>query len=126
MKRNLDLIVKILETVESTDDNYGWNLQVEDYDFPTVAYHAELLTEAGFLLATIVKDDAERVQAVWPRRLTWDGCEFLDLARNNKIWQKSKKLLGEKAISISVAILTELMKSLAKDILGLPGPQYPQ
>jgi hypothetical protein len=126
MKRDLELIRSILETVEATDFTPGQNIDVKSYDFKTVAFHVELLKEAGYVVATIGKTDSGEYTHVWPRRLTWEGYEFLDLSRSETVWQKSKKILKDKSISVSVAVLTELLKAIAKEAVGLSGVHLPQ
>ena len=126
MKRDLELIRTILETIEATEFMPGQNLEIEGYDFRTVAFHTELLKEAGYVIATIGKASSGQYINVWPGRLTWEGYEFLDLSRSDTVWQKSKKILKEKSISVPVAILTELLKSITKEALGLSGTHIPQ
>jgi len=126
MKRDMELIRNILVTIEATNFTPGQSIDIEGYDFKTVAFHVELLKEAGYVVATVGTTDIGEYTHVWPRRLTWEGYEFLDLSRSESVWQKSKTILKDKSISVSVAVLAELLKELAKEALGLSGVQLPQ
>lgn len=119
MKRDIDLIRKILEAVETLPHSFGKNLEIEGYDLQAVAFHMELLEEAGYLIGNIDKASNGEYANAWPTRLTWEGYEFLELARNDTTWDKSKKFLKDKSLSVPVTILTELLKSFVKEALGL-------
>ncbi|TCP18094.1 uncharacterized protein DUF2513 [Nicoletella semolina] len=51
MKRNWDLIRKILLKLEDKADNTSWleSSDIKGYDYCTVAYHYGLLTEAQLI-----------------------------------------------------------------------------
>ena len=120
MKRDLDLIRAILKKVESLPmPAERANLEIEGYDFPTIAFHMELLIEAGYLHANVVQSGSGQYVAAWPFRLTWEGCEFLELSQNEKAWTKTKSLAKDKAISMSFAIFTEVLKFCVKEALGM-------
>ena len=126
MKRDLELIRKILIAIEENPKpQFQGELSVEGYDDETLMFHVSLLEESGFIDAVISKDGTGEIVNVFPNHLTWAGYEFLELARNNSVWEKSKKVLKEKSISVSVAILSELLKYLVKDTLGLGAAHSP-
>jgi len=52
-------------------------------------------------------------------KLTWAGHEFLDAARSEPVWSKTKALAKEKGVSLSVGLLTGLLKHVASQALGL-------
>ena len=49
-------------------------------------------------------------------RLTWEGCEFLDTVRSPEVWRRSKEAAG-KVGSVSISVLAELAKGIAKSML---------
>jgi hypothetical protein len=119
MKRDLDLIRKILLKVESSDDSPLSVLNLDGYEEQTILFHVALLVEAEYMKANISQALSGIYRISTPIRLTWEGYEFLDLLRSEGTWAKAKSIIKEKSISISIAILTELLKSIAKDALGL-------
>lgn len=118
MKRELDLIRKILQAVEADQYEPTSDFTVDGYDSNTVAFHLELLQQAGYLNIK-TEGSLGYAPSLTPQSLTWEGYEFLALARNESAWQKSKSFLKEKSITVSVPILTEVLKSIIKDTLGL-------
>lgn len=123
MKRNEDLLREILFLVEKHpfDDGDDWiniwtdihehkNKQASSrYTNKEISYHVMLLHEAGFIKAVEINKD------VWmPIRLTWDGHEFLEAARDTKRWNQVKdsmKSVGGFVFEIGKPLLIELIKT---------------
>ena len=80
MKRDLNLILRILRHVE-TDGQPGKVLQPPDFqgiDQATVRYHVRLCSDAGFLkLRQTQMGELDDI-----RELTWAGHEYLDASRD--------------------------------------------
>jgi DNA-binding transcriptional ArsR family regulator len=129
MKRDLDLVRKILISIEQKPNLEPEEITIDGYEFQIVAFHLLILKEAGLVDAVMSEDASGELVGAFAIRLTWDGFEFLELARNDTVWQKSKKFLKDKTVSVSVAILTEILKAIVRDTLGLGGiqslPQQP-
>ncbi|MGH7137033.1 MAG: DUF2513 domain-containing protein [Pirellulales bacterium] len=51
--------------------------------------------------------------------LTWSGHEFLDAARDEGRWTEAKRLTKEKAGSITMAALTQILTRLMTQALGM-------
>jgi hypothetical protein len=112
MKRNMDLARQILLEVERQPyTGMPIDLKIEDQDPADVEYHVLLLAEAGLL------DQAKRQtlnSRTRPTRLTWEGHEFLDAARDPGIWDKftaAVRPIGGVTFPIAVSVLTELTKA---------------
>jgi hypothetical protein len=118
MKRDMDLVRKILLAVEDDAHNEEMELFVIDgYDDETVTEHVRLLAGAGFVEAMNLgtMDGAE-----WrPTRLTWSGHDFLEAARNDSIWFKAKSKILEQGIGLSIEVLKAMLLSVAKEKLGM-------
>ena len=55
------------------------------------------------------------------KRLTWNGHEFLDSIRDNKIWEKTKEHFSQKGIEMSFELVkSAAIKIASAVILGLP------
>lgn len=118
MKRNIDLVRKILLEIEKKEKPEGWlNIEFSDFSDAEISYHVKILTEAGFIESRnhTTKDGFNWV----PVNLTWEGHEFLDASRNENIWQKTKKIIGENAGSTSFAILKELLIKVGMAQFGI-------
>lgn len=46
------------------------------------------------------------------------GHDFLDAARNEKIWKKAMKTVGEKGGTVTLGVLTQLLSTLVKHEFG--------
>ncbi len=118
MKRDVDLIRQILLIIEEADDGATkWvDLEIPDRDKVDVAYHVMLLSQAGLIVAINLssKDGVD-----WrPRRLTWEGHEFLDAARDEAIWQQAKAKIESVTGSAGLGTLHSLLIRLGGQALG--------
>jgi hypothetical protein len=114
MKRDLDLIRKLLLKIEEKPDAQNVmpaaSLAFPNYSKEQVNYHLLLLYEAGYIdgVTRPVRDTL----TVEPRRLTWNGHEFLDAARDEKKWNEGKKIM-EKIGNFSFEVATKVLADLA-------------
>ena len=94
MKRDMDLCRDILRQIEAhSDPNRPVELEAVGRTSQDIAYQVYLLDQACLIEATDASDGDE-INFI-PLRLTWQGHEFLDAARDDIIWRKAKdKVLG--------------------------------
>lgn len=104
MQRDFHLLRDIVLCVAKGDDplHYvrGWNREEIDW-------HCRLLNEAGLLAGEVVRP-LNGVQEFCTAGLTWDGLEFVDLARDQELWWSvSAKLdaAGGSAFSVLLDLL---------------------
>jgi DNA-binding transcriptional ArsR family regulator len=113
MKRDMDLARAILLKIEEQPFTGAWvEITIDGYSPDEITYHVMLLAEAGLIDA----DDVSSIANVeWmPKRLTWEGHEFLDAARDNNRWNKAKNTMekfGGFVFEIGKQVLLELIKS---------------
>ena len=120
MKRDFDLIRKILNEVESSDHGYyvGYP-EIKGYSVEQIRYHIHLLGESG--LADVVDvsfSDGNSPQAEL-RNLTWQGHDFLDSIKDESLWEKAKKTVLGSASGIAIDVLMAWAKNEAMKKLGL-------
>lgn len=113
MKRDMDLIRLVLMELEDGKAPE----EMSKFSEEQVTYHRYLAKEAGLIEAAVAKDGQGRVADVHPISLTWDGHEFLDLARSSSVWSKAKNKLLEIGGSWSVDLLKEALTTAAKGML---------
>lgn len=120
MKRDVDLIRQIILQAEQANEkiNVGAKFKVKGYDDILVAKHIELLVEAGLLKARLTRTDTDGVVEAYVERLTWDGHEFLDAARNESVWNKAKVIIKEKVGTVSFEVLKTLLIKISKSLLN--------
>lgn len=118
MKRDMDLARQIMLELEKTP--YSGDLlsiDIDGRDENEVSYHVMLLAEAGLVEA---KDLSDYDVVEWAAtRLTWQGHEFLDAAKNETIWQKTKKLVQEKGGALTFDVAKAVLAQVALKQVGL-------
>lgn len=122
MKRDMELIRKILFKIEDTVDNVAkYNLEIEGYSMDQVAYHCSILYEGGYIYAYEAQYGGNVIYSFGVGRLTWEGHDFLDKIREDTIWKKTKETISYKGLpfafdivkSISAEIITGVVKGFA-------------
>lgn len=121
----MELIRKILFTIESQYVDVAiYNLKVEGVDVKTVAYHCNLLHQAG-LLKTFKGNYADgELYSFCVGALTWEGHEYLDKIRSDTVWNKTKTVIKDKGLplvietvkEISTAIITSMVQGAIKGL----------
>lgn len=124
MKRDMELIRKILFKIEDTVDNVGkTNLQIEGYTKDQVAYHCSILYEGGYIHACKIQYVSNEIYSFSVGRLTWEGHEFLDKIREDTIWIKTKDTIAKKGLpfvfDIVKSVSTEIIIGVVKGFVGL-------
>ena len=113
MKRDMDLARQIMLELEG--EKYDGSPQIyelpaiEDYSESEIEYHVVLLQDAGLLLAREPFDGSPLI----PYKLTWQGHEFIEAAKNETVWQRAKKHIQEKGGAASFSVLNTVLGQLA-------------
>jgi len=104
MKRDIELIRKILREVEKKQEPKGWiNPEVDGYSEVEVSYHIKLLAEAGYLEA---EDLSTKNSFEWVAKgLTPEGHHFLEGMENATLWSKMKKHFGSGIKTVSLELI---------------------
>jgi len=106
MKRDMELIRLILLDVEG-----GSEVDLSPYSEEQFRYHQKLLYDRGFI-------DGIDVSSIlgWEiieTRLTWEGHDFLDDARNENVWREAMSQLGKAAGTASLDVIKAVLVSVA-------------
>ena len=115
MKLDKELVREILLQVEAGTDPMGMiDLTIPDHEREEIAYHVQILDEAGFLeainLTTMGGYD-------WrPKRLTYDGHEFLDTIRDPEAWRFTKETAKNAGVA-GIKALFDIGKGYARQKL---------
>jgi len=114
MKRDMDLIRKILLKIES--DEHGFanpEIKIDDYNQEEIGYNAILIGEAGLAVVSNVTHMGSPSPEGRIVRLTWAGHEFLDASRENHTWDEAKNVIdriGGATMQIWIAVLTSIIQ----------------
>lgn len=106
MKRDWDLVRKILLAVEALGDtqSYVEHDAIQGTDPETLSYHIYILIEAG-LLKGVCNQGLDGPLRCAASSMTWAGHEFLDQVRSSGMWNKVKTIAREKALTLSFDVI---------------------
>jgi Hypothetical protein (DUF2513) len=117
MKRDMELIRALMLMIESRDDDTDF--EIAGYDESQIDYHLEILIEVGLVIGEMRNYTGSSCPMPMIERLSWEGHEFLDNARNEPVWKEAMKTIADKGGSTTVGVLTQLLASVAKHHFGL-------
>jgi hypothetical protein len=120
MKRDLDLIRKMVLAIEEAPTGYAPQLSFDGYTDSQVGYHAYLMVDAGLVKGEDVSAMGSEGPEARITSLTWAGHEFAEAARDDTRWQKAMGLVKDKGGSVTLGVLTQLLTGLMKGAFGLP------
>ncbi|MBL8800175.1 MAG: DUF2513 domain-containing protein [Planctomycetia bacterium] len=116
----MDLVRKLVFAIEEYPNGFAPDkLEVEGYTEEQIGYHLSLMLEAGLINGSDITHMGCTSPQAMASSLTWAGHEFADAARSDTLWNQAKKTVKEKVGSVSIAILTEYLQTLAKSALGI-------
>lgn len=124
MKRDMDLVrLMLLRTEAIGIDEEAANrhhVECEKYDARVRAHHIAIMIEAGLVTGFTSNDARGTLDKGVITRLTWQGHEFLDAARNDTTWRKARDKFFKPAAAWTFSILTEFLKDEARRLAGFP------
>lgn len=115
MKRNMDLVRRILQDIEDRCDGYN-ELKVDfnDVSGEEVNYHLKLLVEAELIEVDDVDYTSKEGLEFRPTGLTWEGHEFLEASRSDTLWNKAKNIAMQKTGGLSFDVLKVTLSAIMK------------
>ncbi len=120
MKRDLELIRKIVLKMEDAPTGWAPDLKIEGYSDAKIAYHCYLVADAGLAKGHDVTTAGSSGPEWMLSYLTWAGHEFAEAARDEGRWKQALGVVKEKGGAVTIAVLTELLTSLMKRAFGIP------
>jgi hypothetical protein len=120
MKRDFDLIRKILLTLEESPRGHDEITEIDGYPDEVFGYHGHLLHEAGLVVAYERECMGLPMPYANPYGLTWDGHEFLDLIKKDTLWEKAKSTILKHSSGLAFAVLQDWAKSEILHRASLP------
>ena len=114
MERDWELIRKILLGLAQLADSSSILSpeEVSGYSTDLVSYHMQLLRDGGFIQARDMEINAGICCVA--TRLTWEGHELLSRMHDQTMWNRVKKTVRDKGLSLSF----EVIKAAANIVIG--------
>lgn len=113
MKRDMEIIRSILLALEEDVDPN----KVEGATAEQVRYHQALLIEAGLIhgrTTFYLSNTTPIPDVVNIEKLSWQGHEFIDLARQKEIWNTIKSQFKEASFDTVITVAKDLAEGWAK------------
>ncbi|MHC4098630.1 MAG: DUF2513 domain-containing protein [Planctomycetota bacterium] len=111
MKRDMELIRKILITLQDSNQTQGSiPLKFDGYSDDQISYHVKILAEQGIIAAnncSSMKNFAWRAKG-----LTWEGHDYIDAIRDEARWQKVKEWIKSTGKILTMETLKQAVKEL--------------
>ncbi len=123
MKRDMDLVREILLQTEATEPGKVIRLDLTGYSEAEIGLHVELMIEHGLIEGVTVPSGdgpAHRILTYRIDKMTNDGHDFLDNARNDTIWKKAKQKCLEATGELALDVLKGCLVELGKQAIGRP------
>jgi hypothetical protein len=109
MRRNMDLIRKMLLAIEEHPTGWAPELKIDGYESDEIGYHAYLIVEAGLAVGHDMTHSGHKGPYYMITRLTSAGHDFADGARNQFIWDEVSEEIQKKGL---VSITIDVMKRM--------------
>lgn len=114
MKRDMDLVRLILITIENAEGPVdARTLACDAYSFSDISFHAELLRAHGLIEADVQKAWGGVPSSCRLSALTWEGYDYLDAIRSEKVWAKAKSAIADSVGDTSLSVIKETCSALA-------------
>jgi hypothetical protein len=120
MKRDPDLIRKMVLAIEDAPSGWAPKLSFDGYTSAQVGYHAYLLVDGGLAKGVDVTTHGSQGPEVLITTLTSAGHDFAEAARDEKRWKKAMQIVMEQGGTITVDLLKQLLVTLMKGAFGVP------
>ncbi|CAH6898282.1 conserved hypothetical protein [Vibrio chagasii] len=120
MKRDMELIRKIMLFLEEQINPSIRNVEIPGIDEHVINYHIVLLIEAELIQGNVSRElgpNPAIPNYVRVYRVTWQGHEFIDNFRNEEIWNTFKTEFKEMSFSSLTTIGKQLVEGIAKSKL---------
>lgn len=122
MKLNYELIRNLLLVAEDQENNSSLSqkeldefIEKFDYTFDELTYHLKRLEEADYIDVTI-GNASNQVYVYALNYITWDGHQFLDTIRSDKVWSTSKKVADDLKVK-SISAFTQIAFQVASNLI---------
>ena len=116
MKRDMELIRKILLQIEEKCDGTGaYPLDsIEGYSYEQIVLHMDLIEEADLV------NNVKKLMggSVLVDRLTNKGYDFLENIKNEEVWEKTKTEIKNKKLPETIEFISKVAGIFIGNIIG--------
>lgn len=118
MKRDMELVRRILIDVADSDLALDASVFTDERNgFQAIAYHFDIMNEAGLLDANVRRGLGDEYVFAEARALTWKGQDFLASIAPEKVWAEMKMTIAKRLGDATFATIKALAEEMAKKLL---------
>jgi uncharacterized protein DUF2513 len=115
MKRDMDLIRKILSAVEDCEHGFApREMKIDGYNEEQIGYHNYLIVDSGLGVGADLTTNGSESPEYYLHHLTSAGHEFVEQARDDTKWNKAKEIVKDKGGGLSFELLKAVLIELGK------------
>ena len=119
MKRDMDLIRKMVLLIEEHSSGWAPDINIEGYTPEQIGYHAYLLVDSGLATGSDVTNSGSSGPEYILNHLTSAGHDFADSARTQYIWDEVMADMREKGVvSAALDVVKKLLDARIKKHLN--------
>lgn len=120
MRRDMDLIRKMVLAIEEHPSGWAPELNIEGYEPGQISYHAYLLVDSGLAAGSDMTSMGSSGPEYYINHLTSAGHDFAESARNEFIWNEVREDLKKKGVlSATLDIVKQLLNKRIRKHLEL-------
>lgn len=111
MKRDIELERKILLAIEEqyqAGNGSIFNVSVEGYSMPVIAEHCKLLYQQDLIGRYKATSANNQIFSFSVQNMTAAGYDYLELIRNDDVWEKTKKEVEKKKLPKTIEFLAKI------------------
>lgn len=117
MKRDMDLVRSILIQAELADGPLDAGMiERGEHSERELHYHIELMAERGLIDANVQRAWGGEVLAATVNALTWDGQDYLDAMRDERLWARAKKAIAKSVGTTTFEVIKAVCVKAATDM----------
>lgn len=117
MRRDMDLVRSILMQAELADGPLDAGMiERGEHSEQELYYHIELMAEHGLVEASVQRAWNNEVIAAAVDALTWDGQDYLDAMRDDRLWAKSKRAIERSVGTTTFEVIKAVCVKAATDM----------
>ena len=125
MKRDIDLVRKILLAIEASERPLDSTLiRIGGYTHDNLTEHMRLMHEAGLIEGIAAYSIEHKLKWV-ELRLTWSGHDFIDSARNEAVWSEALGTVRTQIGTVAFAVLKDVLMDVSRAVLGIEPEALP-
>lgn len=110
----MDLVRFILIAAEAADGPItGADIAEYGCDERTAAFHVELMASHGLVDGKVQYTGGRVPYRISVAGLTWDGYDYLDAIRSDRVWERARRAIGDTVGDASLSVIKEACSALA-------------